>query len=69
MLRQIKISDLCNELEEKLIELQYSEYSMQEYRKVFREFKEYEIVRTTGVAGGLLHPYKGLIPACARKAH
>ena len=27
------------------------------------------IVRTTGVAGGLLHPYKGLIPACARKAH
>ena len=41
MLRQIKISDLCNELEEKLIELQYSEYSMQEYHKVFREFMEY----------------------------
>jgi hypothetical protein len=26
-------------------------------------------VRTTGLAGGLLHPYKGLVPACARKAH
>ncbi len=26
-------------------------------------------VRTTGLAGGLLSPYKGLLPACARKAH
>ena len=26
-------------------------------------------VRTTGLAGGLLNPYKGLLPACARKAH
>ena len=26
-------------------------------------------VRTTGLAGGLLCPYKGLLPACARKAH
>ena len=26
-------------------------------------------VRTTGLAGGLLSPYKGLFPACARKAH
>ena len=24
---------------------------------------------TTGLAGGLHCPYKGLIPACARKAH
>ncbi len=26
-------------------------------------------IMTTGLAGGLLCPYKGLIPACARKAH
>jgi len=25
-------------------------------------------VNTTGLAGGLLHPYKGIFPACARKA-
>ncbi|WP_207706390.1 hypothetical protein, partial [[Clostridium] symbiosum] len=25
-------------------------------------------VKTTGLAGGLHHPYKGLLPACARKA-
>ncbi len=25
------------------------------------------LVRTTGLAGGLLSPYKGLLPACARK--
>lgn len=27
------------------------------------------VIRTTGLAGGLLCPYKGLIPAYARKAH
>ena len=27
------------------------------------------IVKTTRLAGGLLCPYKGLFPACARKAH
>lgn len=27
------------------------------------------IIMTTGLAGGLLCPYKGLIPACAWKAH
>ena len=26
-------------------------------------------VKTTGLAGGLFCPYKGLFPACARKAH
>ena len=26
-------------------------------------------VKTTGLAGGLFCPYKGLLPACARKAH
>ena len=26
-------------------------------------------VKTTGLAGGLHHPYKGILPACARKAH
>ena len=41
MTKQIKIADLCNELEEKLVELQYSEDSMRRYRKVFREFVEY----------------------------
>ena len=29
----------------------------------------YGIVKTTRLAGGLLCPYKGLFPACARKAH
>lgn len=41
MLRQIKVADLCNEPEEKLVNLQYSEDSMRRYRKVFQEFKEY----------------------------
>ena len=41
MLRQIKITDLCNELEQKFVELQYSEDSMRRYRKVFQEFMEY----------------------------
>ena len=41
MLRQIKVADLCNELEEKLVDLQYSEDSMRRYRKVFQELKEY----------------------------
>lgn len=27
------------------------------------------LIMTTGLAGGLHCPYKGLIPACARKAH
>ena len=27
------------------------------------------IVKTTGLAGGLFCPYKGLLSACARKAH
>ena len=41
MTKQIKIADLCNELEEKLVELQYSEDSMRRYHKVFQEFMEY----------------------------
>ena len=41
MLRQIKVADLCNELEKQLEKLQYSEDSMRRYRKVFREFAEY----------------------------
>ena len=28
-----------------------------------------DAVKTTGLAGGLFCPYKGLLPACARKAH
>lgn len=41
MLKQIKVADLCNELERKLTELQYSDDSMRRYTKVFREFTEY----------------------------
>lgn len=41
MMRQIKVKDLCTELENKLIELGYSEDSMRRYRKVFLEFVEY----------------------------
>ena len=41
MLRQIKVADLCKELESKLKELHYSEDSMRRYGKVFREFTEY----------------------------
>ena len=41
MLRQIKVANLCAELEDKLVTLQYSEDSMRRYRKVFREFMEY----------------------------
>ena len=41
MIRQIKVNDLCNELETKLSELGYSEDSMRRYKKVFQEFKEY----------------------------
>ena len=43
------------------------------YTKVFTKIKgctprQYR-VKTTRLAGGLLCPYKGLFPACARKAH
>jgi site-specific recombinase XerD len=41
MMNQIKVADLCSELEQKLIELQYSDDSMRRYRKVFCEFTEY----------------------------
>lgn len=41
MIRQIKVKDLCNELEAKLVDLGYSEDSMRRYRKVFNELKEY----------------------------
>lgn len=41
MMRQIKVSHLCDELETKLIDLGYSEDSMRRYRKVFQEFEEY----------------------------
>jgi Site-specific recombinase XerD len=41
MMKQIKVADLCSELEQKLVELHYSDDSMRRYRKVFREFTEY----------------------------
>lgn len=41
MMRQIKVKDLCTELENKLIDLGYSDDSMRRYRKVFTEFIEY----------------------------
>jgi site-specific recombinase XerD len=41
MMKQIKVTDLCRELEQKLVELHYSDDSMCRYRKVFREFTEY----------------------------
>jgi site-specific recombinase XerD len=41
MIRQIKAADLCDELECKLMELNYSEDSLRRYRKVFGEFTEF----------------------------
>lgn len=41
MMKQIKVSDLCRKLEDKLVGLHYSEDSMRRYRKVFGEFTEY----------------------------
>ena len=41
MLRQIKVTELCKELEEKLVGLQSAEDSFRRYRKVFRELEEY----------------------------
>lgn len=41
MTKQFKVSDLCRELEEKLVGLHYSEDSMRRYKKVFNEFIEY----------------------------
>lgn len=41
MMNQIKVTDLCSELEQKLVELHYSDDSMRRYKKVFREFTEY----------------------------
>jgi hypothetical protein len=34
----------------------------------FLSANAYTQIMTTGLAGGLLCPYKGLLPACARKA-
>ena len=41
MIRQIKVRDLCNDLETKLVDLGYSEDSMRRYRKVFEELTVY----------------------------
>lgn len=41
MIRQIKVRDLCNDLETKLVDLGYSEDSMRRYRKVFEELTAY----------------------------
>lgn len=41
MLRQIQVAELCKALDEKLVEVQYSEDSMRRYRTVFQEFVEY----------------------------
>lgn len=41
MMKQIKVSDLCSELECKIVGLHYSDDSMRRYRKVFSEFTEY----------------------------
>lgn len=41
MIRQIKISALCSELEQELVKLHYSEDSVRRYKKVFQEFMEY----------------------------
>jgi site-specific recombinase XerD len=41
MVKQIKVTDLCSELEQKLVELHYSEDSMRRFKKVFQEFSEY----------------------------
>ena len=41
MIRQIKVRDLCNDLETKLVDLGYSEDSMRRYRKVFKELTAY----------------------------
>ena len=41
MMKQIKVANLCDELEQKLVELHYSDDSMRRYGKVFREFAEY----------------------------
>jgi site-specific recombinase XerD len=40
-MKQIKVTDFCNEFEQKLVEHQYSELSLRSYRNVFREFMEY----------------------------
>lgn len=41
MIKQIKISALCSELEQELTKLHYSEDSVRRYKKVFHEFTEY----------------------------
>ncbi|MFI3173367.1 MAG: site-specific integrase [Eubacteriales bacterium] len=41
MMKQIKVKNLCDELEIKLINLGYSEDSMRRYRKVFQELEDY----------------------------
>ena len=41
MVKQIKVADLCRELDNKLVDLGYSMDSMRRYRKVFQEFIEF----------------------------
>ena len=71
MLRQIKVTELCKELEEKLVGLQYSEDSLRRYRKVFREFEEYagdcDYSQSRGTSNNLevlLHPENTLKMRC-----
>ncbi len=41
MMKQIKVAELCAELESLLENFKYSEDSMRRYRKVFREFMDF----------------------------
>ncbi len=41
MMKQIKVAELCAELESLLVDFKYSEDSMRRYRKVFREFADF----------------------------
>lgn len=42
MIRQISVGNLCGELGEMFVKLQYSPDSMRRYNKIFDEFTEYD---------------------------
>lgn len=72
---------LTEEQFEVVLEMLFGFYNEREIEKIYQQnivfgsddaiINEEKIkeVKTTGLAGGLSRPYKGLLPACARKAH
>ena len=65
--KKLAIDMTPEELNQWIDSLEIEDDSIPEFR--FSNPDPYFKVMTTRLAGGMFSPYKGIIPACARKAH